>query len=536
MLELGQPLHAFDADKLVGPISVRHARVGESLKLLDEREVTLATEFLLVTDADRAVALGGVMGGWESRVTDSTTKVFFEAAHWIPSAIIGRARKLGMHTDAGHRFERGVDPELPRYAIERATALVQQIMGGRAGSITEATLAEHLPSPTSVPLRRVRLARVLGVSVPDTEVERILRALGMQVTTTAEGWSVLAPTRRFDIAIEEDLIEEIARIHGYEAIPVRLPTGEIVLAAPSETQVSESSLRRQLVAHDYLEAINYAFVDAQWLQLWQIDAGVVALANPLTNELGAMRTSLLPGLAEAMRRNCARQLERVRLFEIGRSFHATVAGEAPVETRRIAAIACGRNDAEQWALDAREVDFYDLKAEVDGLLALAGARAEYRYADQAFGHPGRSASVWRDGVRVGWVGHLHPRLSRALDLQGEIVGFELDLDPIVQRILPAAGDVSRYPSVRRDLAVVVPEAMPWSALERCLWLSLGARLQTIVLFDQYRGPGLEMGAKSLAMGLILQDVSRTLTDQDADQAVSAALAALAKDCGARLRG
>jgi phenylalanyl-tRNA synthetase beta chain len=536
MLELGQPLHAFDADKLVGPIRVRHARAGETLKLLDEREVALDPDFLLVTDADRAVALGGVMGGWDTRVTDATTRVFFEAAHWAPSAIIGRARKLGMHTDAGHRFERGVDPELPRYAIERATALVQQIMGGRAGSITEATLAEHLPLPTSVPLRRVRLARVLGVSVPDTEVERILRALGMQVTTTAEGWLVLAPTRRFDIAIEEDLIEEIARIHGYEAIPVRLPTGEIVLAAPSETQVSESTLRRQLVAHDFLEAINYAFVDAQWLQLWQIDTDVVALANPLTNELGAMRTSLLPGLAEAMRRNRTRQQERVRLFEIGRSFHATVVGEAPVETRRIAAIACGRADAEQWALGAREVDFYDLKAEVNSLLALAGARAEFRDADQAFGHPGRSASVWRDGVRIGWVGHLHPRLSRALDLEGEIVGFELDLDPIVQRILPTAGDLSRYPSVRRDLAVVVPEAMPWSALESCLWRSLGARLQTIVLFDQYRGPGLEKGAKSLAMGLILQDVSRTLTDQDADQAVSAALAALVTECGARIRG
>ncbi len=536
MLELGQPLHAFDADKLVGPISVRHARAGESLKLLDEREVTLAPDFLLVTDADRAVALGGVMGGWDTRVTDVTTRVFFEAAHWAPSAIIGRARKLGMHTDAGHRFERGVDPELPRYAIERATALVQQIMGGKAGPITETVLPEHLPKPVTVSLRRARLARVLGVSVPDAEVERILRALGMQVTTTAEGWSVLAPSRRFDIAIEEDLIEEIARIHGYSAIPVRLPTGEIVLAAPSETQVSESTLRHQLVAHDFLEAINYAFVDAQWLKLWQIDARVVALANPLTSELGVMRTSLLPGLAEAMRRNRTRQQERVRLFEIGRSFHATVAGEAPVETRRIAAIACGRADAEQWALGAREVDFYDLKAEVNGLLALSGTRAEFRAADQTFGHPGRSATVWRDGVRIGWVGHLHPRLSKALDLDGEIIGFELDLDPIVQRILPAAGDVSRYPSVRRDLAVVVPEATPWSALERCLWRSLGARLQTIVLFDQYRGPGLETGAKSLAMGLILQDVSRTLTDQDADQAVSAALAALATECGARIRG
>jgi phenylalanyl-tRNA synthetase beta chain len=536
MLELGQPLHAFDADKLAGPICVRHARAGETLKLLDERDVTLDPSFLLVTDADRAVALGGVMGGWDTRVTDETTRVFFEAAHWIPSAIIGRARKLGMHTDAGHRFERGVDPALPRYAIERATALVQQIMGGRAGPITEAVLTEYLPKPVTVSLRRARLARVLGISVADAEVERILRALGMQVSATADGWSVIAPTRRFDIALEEDLIEEIARIHGYEAIPTRLPAGEIVLAAPSETRVSDSSLRRHLVAHDFLEAINYAFVDAQALKLWQLDAGVVALANPLNNELGAMRTSLLPGLAEAMRRNRARQQERVRLFEIGRSFHSAGNNEAPTETRRIAAIACGGADAEQWAVGARDIDFYDLKSEVQGLLALAGARAEFRVADEPFGHPGRSATIWCDGRRIGWVGHLHPRLGKALDLEGEVVGFELELDSLVARALPVAGDLSRFPSVRRDLAVVVAETMPWSALERSLTQALGDRLHAVVLFDQYRGPGLETGAKSLAMGLILQDVYRTLTDQDADQAVSEALAALATDCGARIRG
>ena len=536
MLELGQPLHAFDADKLSGgAIVVRHARQDETLKLLDEREVSLDPGFLLVTDAGRAVALGGVMGGWETRVTDATTRVFFEAAHWRPSAIIGRARKLGMHTDAGHRFERGVDPELPRYAVERATALALQIMGGKAGPITEAVLPEHLPKPSPVVLRRSRLARVLGLSVADAEVERILRALGMQVSANADGWNVLPPTRRFDIAIEEDLIEEIARIHGYDAIPVRLPAGEIVLAAPSETRVSEGALRRQLIARDYSEAINYAFVDAQTLATWQLDAGAVALANPLTSELGVMRTSLLPGLVDAMRRNRARQQERVRLFELGRVFHLD-AGNAPRETRRIAAIACGRADAERWSASTREADFYDLKAEVEGLLALSGATAEFRATADAYGHPGRSATVWRDGRRIGWIGHLHPRLAKSLDLDGEVVGFELDLDPLAARAVPVAGELSRFPSVRRDLALVVPESTPWAALETSLRAALGARLSAVVLFDQYRGPGLETGTKSLAMGLILQDVSRTLTDQDADQAVSEALRALATDCGARLRG
>ena len=535
MLELGQPMHAFDADTLKGPIGVRLGRAGETLKTLDERECKLDPGFLVITDADRPVALAGVMGGFDTRVTDATTRVFLESAHFAPSAIIGRSRKLGLHTDASHRFERGVDPQLPRYALERATALVQQIMGGVAGPITEATLSEHLPDPAPVLLRRSRLARVLGIEVAPDRVERILRALGMQVAPAADGWSVTPPTRRFDIAIEEDLIEEIARIHGYEAIPVRTPTGEIRLAAPSESRVDEFVLRRQLAAHDYLETINYAFVDAQQLATWQLQDQAVALANPLSSELGVMRTSLLPGLVDAARRNLARQLTRVRLFEVGRVFHAAGEGSAPRETQRIAAIACGPAQAERWTGKASDVDFYDLKADVEGLLALGSVSAEFRAAVDAWGHPGRSATVWRDGRRIGWVGHLHPRLVAALDLVGEVVGFELDLVPLVRRELPRIGEVSRFPSVRRDLALVVPEATPWAALRKSLSDSLGGRLQDVVLFDQYRGPGLENGTKSLAMGLILQEVSRTLTDLDADQAVSDALAGLARDCKASIR-
>ncbi|HEX5757255.1 MAG TPA: phenylalanine--tRNA ligase subunit beta, partial [Arenimonas sp.] len=273
MLELGQPMHAFDADTLKGPVGVRRARAGETCKLLDERDATLDDGFVLITDADRPVALAGVMGGFDTRVTDATTRVFLESAHFAPSAIIGRARKLGMHTDASHRFERGVDPELPRQALERATALVLQIMGGKAGPVSEAVLPEHLPKASAVRLRRARLARVLGLTVVDTEVERILRALGMTVTSDAEGWQVTPPSRRFDIAIEEDLIEEIARIHGYEAIPTRLPTGEVALVAPSEARIEESALRRQLLAREFNEAINYAFLDARVLDAWQLRDG-----------------------------------------------------------------------------------------------------------------------------------------------------------------------------------------------------------------------------------------------------------------------
>ncbi|GAB2660593.1 phenylalanine--tRNA ligase subunit beta [Arenimonas aestuarii] len=535
MLELGQPMHAFDAGSLSGPVGVRRARKGESLKLLDEREAALDEGFLAITDNDRPVALAGVMGGWDTRVTDATTRVFLESAHFAPAAIIGRARKLGMHTDASHRFERGVDPELPRLALERATALVLDIMGGQAGPVSEAALPEHLPRPVAVALRRDRLRRVLGLVVPDADVERILRALGMQVAATAEGWAVTPPTRRFDIAIEEDLVEEVARIHGYENIPTSTPTGEVRLVAPSESRVADGVLRRQLTGRDFLEAINYAFVDGGLLATWQLQDGAVALANPLSADLGVMRTALLPGLVSALARNQSRQQSRVRLFELGKVFHQPTDGGAPIETPRIAGVACGPQSAEQWALDDRDVDFFDLKAEVEALLALSGAEGEFRPDDSPWGHPGRSASVWRDGQRIGWLGHLHPRLARSLDLDGEVVGFEIDLAPLATRAVPRAGEVSRYPSVRRDIALVVPETTPFSALRASLQAALGALLRDVVLFDRYVGPGLESGSKSLAMGLILQDVSRTLTDRDADQAVATALEALDRDCGARLR-
>ena len=533
MLELGQPMHAFDADALNGPIGVRRARDGESLKLLDEREVALDPGFLVITDADRVVALAGLMGGWDTRVTDGTTRVFLESAHFAPPAIAGRSRRLGMHTDAAHRFERGVDPQLPRYALERATALVLQVMGGRAGPVTEALAPEYLENPRPVNLRRARLARVLGMEVPDAEVERILRALGMGVQPTGEGWQVVPPTRRFDVAIEEDLIEEIARIHGYARIPTRLPAGAFPLAAPSETRVAEDRLRRQLIARDFNEALNYAFVDAAQLQAFNLHEGSVALANPLSAELAVMRTSLLPGLAAAAQRNRARQHARVRLFEFGRVFHS--AGGAPRETQRVAAIAMGPALPDQWSDKPREVDYADLKGVVESLLGLAAAKAEFRPATDPWGHPGRSARVFREGRDIGWVGHLHPGLVKALELDGEVLAFELDVEPLAARVLPRAGEISRFPAVRRDLALVVPEGTPWSALEASLSQALAGRLQQVVLFDEYRGAGLETGTKSLAMGLILQEVSRTLTDSEADQAVADALAALARDCKARIR-
>lgn len=536
MLELGQPMHAFDRDLLKGPVGVRRARAGERVKLLDGRDAALDEQFLVITDAERVVGLAGIMGGYDTRVTDATKNVFLEAAHFAPAAIIGRGRKLGLHTDAGHRFERGVDPELPRQAIEVATRLIVEIAGGSPGPVVEAVISEHLPKAATILLRRQRLARVLGMVVPDAEVARILRALGLATEDTADGWRATAPSRRFDLAIEEDLIEEVARIHGYDAIPTTLPGAATRLAAPSETRVDEAGVRRQLAARDYLEAVDYAFVDADLLATWDAGEAAVALANPLSAELGVMRTRLLPGLVASLSRNAARQQPRVRLFELGKVFRSNGAGQAPLETLRIAAAACGDAFDELWDAAARVVDFHDVKGDLDSVAALSGATLEYRPSSEAHGHPGRSADVYRDGVKIGWVGQLHPRLQRRLDVDAAVVAMELDLEPLLQRTVPHALPLSKYPSVRRDLAFVVPEGASWGAIASTVRLAAGPALKDLRLFDRYLGKGIESGFKSLAMGLILQEESRTLTDRDVDGVVAEVMAALQREYGATPRG
>ncbi|MEF3080764.1 phenylalanine--tRNA ligase subunit beta [Luteimonas sp. SMYT11W] len=537
MLELGQPMHAFDRDLLTGPVGVRRARKGETLKLLDSRDVTLDEQFLAATDADRVVALAGVMGGFDTRVTDGTRSVFLESAHFAPDAIIGRSRRLGLHTDAAHRFERGVDPELPRTAIEYATRLILDVAGGSAGPVATAELDAHLAQPRTIALRRARLTRVLGLTVDDAEIERILRALGLTVVAHSEGWQVTAPTRRFDLAIEEDLIEEVVRIHGYDRVPTTLPGGATRIAAPSETRVAEAELRGQMVARDYLETVNFAFVDASLLATWQADAGSVPLANPLSAELGVMRTALLPGLVSTLARNLARQQARVRLFELGKVFaQADAAGAAPVETLRVAAAVAGDAGTEQWGDATRPVDYFDLKGDLEALAAVAGATLTFERSTTAHGHPGRSADVLRDGACVGWIGELHPRLLRALDIDVPVVAFELDASALQARPLPRVTGLSKFPSVRRDLAIVAPESVDWAALEATVRASAGPLLADVRLFDRYAGQGVETGFRSLAMGLILQESSRTLTDRDVDAVVADVVAALAREHHAKIRG
>ncbi|MBD8637607.1 phenylalanine--tRNA ligase subunit beta [Stenotrophomonas sp. CFBP 13725] len=538
MLELGQPMHAYDLGTLQGSIAVRRSRAGESLKLLDGRDAALDDSFLVVTDADRPVGLAGLMGGFDTRVTDATTDVFLEAAHFAPAAIMGRGRKLGLHTDAGHRFERGVDPALPRTAIEHATALVLELAGGTAAPVTEAVRASDLPSPAVIGLRRARITRVLGITIADAEVERILRALGMEVAAAADGWQVTSPSRRFDVAIEEDLIEELARIHGYEQIPTTLPGGAARVAMPSETRLEELSVRRQLLARELQETINFAFVDAQLLQQWQLNDSLVPLANPLSAELAIMRPALLPGLVATLGRNVARQAGRVRLFEIGRAF-AAQAGEgapAPLETQRVAVAVCGDADAEQWGVAARKVDFHDLKGDLEALAAASGAELTFKPSVQPFGHPARSADVYRGEVRLGWIGQIHPRLAKAMAVDVDVYGLELDLAPLAARELPRAGELSRFPAMRRDLAVLAPDTVDWADLAATVRRAAGPLLRELNLFDRYVGQGVEPGFKSLAMGLILQDKSRTLTDRDVDAVVAEVVTAIEREHHARIRG
>ncbi|TAH45003.1 MAG: phenylalanine--tRNA ligase subunit beta [Gammaproteobacteria bacterium] len=537
MLELGQPMHAYDAATLQGAICVRRATPGESLTLLDERTVTLDPEYLVIADSQQAIGLAGIMGGHATRFTLDSRDVYLEAAHFVPASISGRARKLGMHTDASHRFERGVDPQLPRKAIERATALILQIAGGEAGPISETQAIQHLPPVRSVNLRRQRLQRVLGVAIDDADVARILGGLGMQVETHVDGWTAMPPSSRFDIAIEEDLIEEVARIHGYSKIPEQMPRGEISAARQPEGRIATSRMRDHLASRDYVEAINYAFTDRTLLAKWSLAEGGIALANPLSAELAVMRTSLLPGLVAALDANHKRQQSRVRLFEVGRSYHASADGTREIE--RIAGVACGDAMAEQWSDARRALDYFDQKGDVESLLALSGAGIhEFRFESggPAFLHPGRGATIWRGDCQVGVLGALHPRLLKALDVDAEVHVFELDLERISQRSLPICGELSRFPSLRRDIAMVLSDQVRFAQIEAVVRRALGDRLVELVLFDRYSDKNLGIGVSSLAMGLILQDRSRTLSDQDADHCVELAVSALATEFAARLRG
>ncbi|QKT02514.1 phenylalanine--tRNA ligase subunit beta [Ectothiorhodospiraceae bacterium 2226] len=536
LLECGQPMHGFDLARLRGGICVRRAHAGERLTLLDGREIELAEDCLVIADEGGPLALAGVMGGEESGVTPDTCDVFLESAFFSPQAIAGRARRYGLHTDSSHRFERGVDPTLQRVAVERATALLIEIAGGRAGPVVEVEDARELPARAPIPLRPARVQRVLGTEIATDRSAALLGRLGLDVAREDEVWQVTPPSFRFDLEIEEDLIEEIARIHGYDRIPSKRPRAELAIRPRPEARLEASRLRGVLTARDYQEVITYSFVEPGLQALLTSGERAVPLANPISADLAEMRTSLWPGLVQVLSHNLKRQQTRLRVFEVGLKFAEQSGGEI-VQAPRLGLAACGPALPEQWGADPRELDFFDLKGDLEALLALGGAGQAYRFvaATHPALHPGQSARIERAGEPVGWIGALHPAVVRRLDLRGRVLLAEISLDALISGKVPQYAPVSRFPAMRRDLALVVDEGVSAQALTESVERSAPAELKNFQLFDVYGGKGVDSGRKSVAVGLTFQDPSRTLTDQDVDAFIAQVLKALQQDLGATLR-
>ena len=536
MLELGQPMHAFDLNKLSGGIQVRFANSDEQVTLLNDEMIKLTSDTLVIADQNGPLALAGVMGGNDSAVEDETVDLFLESAFFDPNVIAGKARSYGLHTDSSHRFERGVDYELPRRAMERATQLLKEIVGGEVGPVIETLSEAHLPKRAPITLRATRLKRLLGVELAKGDVSEILTRLGMKTECSAnDEWCAVAPSFRFDISIEADLIEELARIFGYDNIPGIPPVARLQINAPSETEVTPQRIRELFVDRDYQEAITYSFVDeAQQLRL-NPDATAIKLANPISADMSVMRSTLWTGLLQALSYNQNRQQKRIRFFEIGVRFCGEL--KERKEEKVIAGLVCGSQSAEQWGQKSREIDFFDLKADVEALLALApGQTFTFNAEAHPALHPGQSAVISdENGAACGYVGLLHPEISKKMGLEGNTFLFEISYESIAKRALPAFHELSKFPAVRRDIAVIVDENVSSQSIRDCIKTAAGELLQDLQLFDVYQGKGVDSGRKSIALGLTLQEFSRTLTDSEIDGVVVEVLSSLNKNLGATLR-
>jgi len=535
MLELGQPMHAFDFDRLRGGIRVRCAQAGEKLRLLDGSEVELHEDNLVIADHDGAAALAGIMGGEHSAVRADTSNLFMEAAFFTPELIAGKARAFGMHTDASHRFERGVDFALQVQAMERATQLLLEIVGGQAGPIIEQTADEAMPQRPDVTLRAARIGKLLGFELPAAEVERILSGLGLGVTAIDGGWTCTVPSWRFDIAIEADLLEELARVYGYNRLPQSSIRADLSITRHDEARLSLRHLRRHLGGRDYREAITYSFVDPALQAIFDPELAPVALANPISADMAVMRTSLLPGLVGAVLRNVNRQQSRVRLYECGLRFLPGPDGLRQVPT--LAMVMTGPRQSESWANATGASDFFDLKGDLQSLLNLGRDAASFEFAagQRAGLHPGQTARITRKGQEIGVIGALHPSAAAQLGLDAPLYASELDLEAVLDSALPRFSEMSKYPEIRRDLAFVVDREVPVAQLLGEVRSAAGVYLTDLTLFDVYTGKGIDPKRKSLAVGLTFRDQSRTLGDEDVNPAVGQVIDLLEKNYKAELR-
>ena len=531
MLELGQPMHAYDLRRLHGAVVARMAKSGEQLQLLDGRTIDLTPDVLVIADERALIGMAGVMGGAESGINDDTSDVFLEAAFFDPSTVAGRGRRYGLITDASQRFERGVDTELQERAIERATQLLIDAAGGKAGPVTVARCDKPLAAPPAIRLRHQRIEHVLGTQIPAGLPADLLARLGMKVTGSGGEWRVTPPSWRFDIHIEADLIEEIARVYGFDKIPEQDAAGTLAIAPWTESFVRNDRAADLLVDRGYHEAITYSFTDAGWQSIL-FNGNALAISNPISAELGVMRLSLWPGLLQAARDNQHRQQQRVRLFEVGRCFASDGA-----ETEMIGGVVTGAVNDEQWGAATTKVDFFDVKADVEALLTLTGARAEFRFTAEKHPalHPGQSARVWRGEEPVGWLGAIHPQHLPRLDLTYPVFVFELETQRTFAAAVPQFQEISKFPGIRRDIAVIVDEGIEAQVLEDIVHAAAGVLLKQMSVLSVYRGHQFEKGKKSIALGLHLQDTSRTLTDQDADAVVAQVVDQLGRHAGGKLR-
>ncbi|MFV7759678.1 phenylalanine--tRNA ligase subunit beta [Shewanella algae] len=538
LVEFGQPMHAFDLDKIDGGIKVRLGNGEEKLTLLDGNEITVPADTLVIADNSQALALAGVFGGEASGVSEQTRDIMLECAFFAPLAIMGKARRLGLHTDSSHRFERGVDPELQHKAMDRATRLVLDICGGEAGPVVEAKSETHLPKAADIELRRSKLDKLLGHQISDADVEEILTRLGFQVEKQGSDWQVKTATYRFDMAIEEDLIEEVARIYGYNNIPNTAPLAHLSMTDHKESDLKLSRVRAMLVARGFQEAVTYSFVDPKLQKLVHPDSEAMVLPNPISSEMSAMRLSMFTGLLNAVGYNQARQQTRVRLFETGLRFIPDAQAESSVRQQAmLGAVIAGPQSDEHWSMESKTVDFFDLKGDLEAIIGLTVSEAEFSFkgAQHPAMHPGQCAEILRNDRVIGYIGAVHPSLEKPFGLNGKTIVFELELDALLQAKLPQAQAVSKFPANRRDIAIVVDEEVAAGDVMTLIRKVGENQLVGLNLFDVYRGKGVEQGKKSLAIALTLQDNTRTLEEKEIAEMVDTVVSALKSEFNASLR-
>ncbi|MGP1954805.1 MAG: phenylalanine--tRNA ligase subunit beta [Arsenophonus sp. NC-QC1-MAG3] len=538
LLELGQPLHAYDFDRLNGAIIVRMAKQNETLVLLDDRKVILQQDTLIIADKKNALGIAGIFGGKHSSINKNTTNILLESAFFNPLAISGRARNYGLHTESSHRFERGVDPQLQYKAMERTTRLIVEICGGDVKNIIDVSHKPSLPRVVKIILTRKKLDSLIGHSIPDINVTNILQRLGCQVIGEQDNWQVVAPSWRFDIQIEEDLIEEVARVYGYNNIPDMPLQADLIVSSCFESILSLKRVKTLLIDRDYNEVITYSFVDPKIQKLLHPNSDAMILPKPISADMSVMRLSLLSGLLTTVIYNKNRQQNRIRLFETGLRFVPDVTAEHDIrEELMLAGVITGNRYEEHWSQEKRAVDFFDIKGDVEAILALTGKLDNVFYkahSNPAF-HPGQSAEIYLNNDYIGYIGVIHPELENKLDLNGRTFVFELLWDAVAERAIPKANMISHFPANRRDISVVVPEEVAISdVLDECKKIDIN-HIVGINLFDVYCGKDVEKGYKSLAISLILQDINRTLKEEEISATVDKCVAALKRRFQASLR-